>query len=75
MTGKLATSHATDGVNKVAAVKVLKPVLIRVMGVGATVKVHCRRILLALLVVGVLGTISTCAATSSKGDLHGNPLH
>ena len=36
---QLAMGHLTDGVNKVSMVKVFKPILIRVMGVGMTIEV------------------------------------
>ena len=52
--GKLATSHPTNGVDEVATIQIFEPVLIRVMGVGTTVKVIRRRILPTLLVTSVL---------------------
>ena len=54
MTSKLTASHPTDGMNKVAVVQVFKPILIRIMGVGATVKAHCRRVLDPILVTSIL---------------------
>ena len=39
MMTQLAMGHPTDGMNKVSMVKVFKPILIRVMGVGMTIEV------------------------------------
>ena len=54
MATEFATSHATDGMDEVAAVKILKPVLIRVVGVGTTIKVVRWRVLTTFLVASVL---------------------
>ena len=54
VTAKFATSHATDGMDEVRTIQVLKPVLIRVVGVGPTIKVISRRILPTLLVTCIL---------------------
>ena len=51
---EFATSHATNGVDKVAVVKVFEPILIQIVSVGATVEVHRWRILPTLLITGVL---------------------
>ena len=37
--GQLAMRHSTDGMDEVMTVKVLEPILVRIMGVRATVKV------------------------------------
>ena len=61
MASKLSASHPTDRMDEVPTVKVLKPVLIRVMGVGTTVEVHRRRILPTVLIMSVLCNIQyTC---------------
>ena len=51
---KLAAGHPTDRVDKVPTVQIFEPVLVRVMGVGMTIEVICRRILAALLVMCIL---------------------
>ena len=48
------TSHVTDRMDEVAAVKILEPVLVWVMGVGTTVEVVRRRVLPTLLVTSIL---------------------
>ena len=48
------TSHTTDRVDKVGPVQVFEPVLIRVVGVGTTIKVIRRRIFTTLLVTCIL---------------------
>ena len=40
MVSELVTGHLTNCVTEVRVVQILEPVLIRVMSVGATVKVH-----------------------------------
>ena len=61
VTGKLATSYTTNRMNEVAAVQILKPVLIRVMRVGTTIEVHRQQIFLTVLVTSVLRSIQyTC---------------
>ena len=52
--GMLATGHPTDGMDEVTAIKILKPILIRVMGVGLTVKVQSRGVLNPILITSVL---------------------
>ena len=52
--GELATSYTTDCVDEVVMIEIFKPVLIRVMSVGAMVKVHRRRVFPTLLVTSVL---------------------
>ena len=39
VTSKFTTGHSTNGVNEVATVKIIKPVLVRVVCVGAMVEV------------------------------------
>ena len=61
VTREFTASHTTDGMDEVTAVEILKPVLVRIVGVGAMVKVHCRRVLPSLLVTSVLWNIQyTC---------------
>ena len=54
VTAEFTTSHTANRVDKVGAVKIFEPVLIRVMGVGTTVKVVGRRIFPTLLVTCIL---------------------
>ena len=54
VTGQLVTSHPTDGMDKVAAVKVLEPILVRIVGVGPTVEVGGRRVFYPVLIMSVL---------------------
>ena len=54
VTSKLMTGHPTDGMNKVPAVKVFKPVLIQVVSVGSAVEVQSGRVLDPILVTSVL---------------------
>ena len=54
MTGEFAMGHMTNGVDEVTAVEVLKPVLIQVVGVGMTVKVHHGRVLHPILIMSIL---------------------
>ena len=56
MTAQFATSHTTDRMDEVATEQILEPVLVRVMGIGATVKVVRRRVLPTLLVTCILQT-------------------
>ena len=58
VTAQLAASHATDGMNEVAAEEIFEPVLIRVVGVGTQVKVVRRRVHSAFLVTCILGSSS-----------------
>ena len=70
---EFATSDPTDRVDEIRPVQILEPVLIRVMGVRATVKVVSRRIFPALFISSILRIkISTRAKEVSKG-LHGIP--
>ena len=54
MAAELTTGNPTNGVDEVGPVKVFKPVLIRVMGVGTTIKVIRRRVLSTFLVTCIL---------------------
>ena len=54
MTAKLAASDPTNGMDEVGAVQIFKPVLVRIVGIGTTVKVVGRRILPTLLVTCIL---------------------
>ena len=54
VTTKFTMSHPADGMNEVLTVQIFEPILVRVMGVGTTIKVVRRRILLSLLVTCIL---------------------
>ena len=51
---KLATGHPADGMDEVGPVKVFKPILVRIVGVGPTVEIVSRRIFAALLITCIL---------------------
>ena len=51
---EFATSHTTDGMDKVVTVEIFEPILVRIVGVGTTVKVVRRRIFPTLLVTSIL---------------------
>ena len=51
---QLAMSHPTDGMNEVASVKILEPILIRIVGVGATIEFMSRGVLNSILVTSIL---------------------
>ena len=52
---QLAMGHPTDGVNEVAMIQVFEPVLVRIMGIGATIKLVSRRVFNPILIMSVLG--------------------
>ena len=54
MTGKFMTSHTTNGVDEIVMVKVFKPVLIWIMGVGLTIEVQSRRVFDPILIMSIL---------------------
>ena len=54
MTAEFAMSDPANRMNKVGPVKILKPVLIRVVGVGTTIEVVRRRVLPTFLVTCIL---------------------
>ena len=54
VTSQLAVHHLTNGMDKIPMVKVLKPVLVRIVCVGAMVKLVRRRVLNPILIVSVL---------------------
>ena len=58
VTTEFMTSDPADRVDKVGPVKVLKPVLVRVMSIGATIEIVGRRVFLTFLVTCVLGLSS-----------------
>ena len=39
MTSQLTTSYLTDGVDEISAIEIFKPILVRVMSVGAMVEI------------------------------------
>ena len=51
---KLATGDTTNGVDEVGPVKILEPVLVRIVGIGTTVEVVSRRVFPTLLVTCIL---------------------
>ena len=51
---QLAAGHVTDGMNEVAMVKVLKPVLIWVVSIGPTMEVGSGRVLDPVLITSIL---------------------
>ena len=51
---KFATGDPTYRMNKVGAIEVLKPVLVRVMGVGSTIEIVGRRIFPTFLITCIL---------------------
>ena len=67
ITSKLTTSYPTNGVDEVAVVEVLEPILIRVMRVGTAVEIVGWRIFPAFLITSVLWTFSTRATMNSTG--------
>ena len=54
MAAKLAAGHTADSMDEVGPVEIFKPVLVRIVSVGLTVKVVRRRILAALLITCIL---------------------
>ena len=54
MTSQFAACHPTNRMDEVPLVEIFKPVLIRVMGVGATVEVMSQRVFDSILVMGIL---------------------
>ena len=54
MTRQLATHHPTDGVDKITMIEVLKPILVRIMGIGTTIEVVSRRVFDSVLVASIL---------------------
>ena len=55
VTSQLTTGHPTDGVDEISVIEIFKPVLVRVMSIGLTVKVSGRRVLDPVLVTSILG--------------------
>ena len=51
-------SHPTDGMDKVSTIEVVEPILVRVMGIGAMVKIMSRGVLHSILVTSVLERLS-----------------
>ena len=54
MAAELATSYPTNRVDEVGAIKIFEPILIQVVGVGATIEIIGRRILPTFLVTCIL---------------------
>ena len=51
---QLTASHLTDGMDEVSVIKVFKPILIRVMGVGPTMEIGRRRAFNPVLITSIL---------------------
>ena len=58
MTSQLTTCHPTDGVDEVTTEQIFELILIRVMGVGLTIKVVSQGILDPVFVMGILYEVS-----------------
>ena len=72
---ELATGDPADRMDEVGPVKVLKPILIRVVGVGTTIEIIGRRVLPTFFVTCVLGSIQyECDGGLKREYLHGNLL-
>ena len=54
MTGQLTTGYPADSVNEITTVKVLKPVLIRIMGVGLMMEVGGGRVFNPIFITSIL---------------------
>ena len=54
MTSEFATGHTTDRVDEVPTVKVLKPILVRVVSVGTMVEIHRQRVFNTVLITSIL---------------------
>ena len=54
VTAEFVTSHTTNRMDEIGTIQVFEPVLIRVVGVGPTVKVVGRRVLPTFLVTCIL---------------------
>ena len=53
-TSQLVACHLTDGMDEVVTVQIFEPILIRVMGVRATVELMSRRVLYPVLITSIL---------------------
>ena len=73
VTGKLATSHATDGMDEVATVEIFETILIWIVGVGVTVEVIGWRVLLTFLITSVLCDFQYPWHNERERNLHGTP--
>ena len=54
VTSQLTASYLANGVNEVPTIEIFEPVLIRVMGVGPTMKVGSGRVLDPVLITSIL---------------------
>ena len=54
VTAEFATSHTVNRMDEVGTVEILEPVLVRIMGVGATIEIIGRRILPTFFVTSIL---------------------
>ena len=74
VTTEFTTSHPANGVDEVGPVKILKSVLVRIMGVGTTIEVVGRRIFTTLLITSILRITSAHALGIVLRNLRGNLL-
>ena len=71
---QFAVRHLTDGMNKVAMIKIFESVLVRIMGVGTMIKVMGRRIFDPVFITSILWKCQTRVTTKTR-DLLGIPPH
>ena len=55
MMSQLAAHHPTDRVDEILTVEILEPILIRIVGVQAAIKLVGRRILNSIFIMSILG--------------------
>ena len=56
VTREFVTRHATNGMDEILTEQIFEPVLVRIVCVGTTVEIVCRRILATLLITCILGS-------------------
>ena len=56
---QLMVCHLTDGMDKVSAIKIVEPVFIGIVHVGLVVEIMSRRVLHTVLIMSILGRLST----------------
>ena len=74
MTHQLAMCHLTDGMDEVVMVKIFEPILVQIVGIGATVEVMSRGVFNTVLITSILQSLRTCETMKAR-DLLGTPLH
>ena len=68
MMSQFVAGHPTDGMDEIPAIKIFKPVLIRVMSVGLTIEVMSRRVFNSVLVASILkGNVNNTCNNKHKG--------